>query len=154
MIYLVYNGAPKKPWSCLLEGGHLVAQAFCTGWVFWKPTCISVPTGVVVRGCVWLQWIFLKTLSIHLPIVWWVIYECTCPHHAECSAVFNQKWHDPCAPPSLFTWFYPEQLFFCSFLWMEKVLKGKRFANVEEVKQKMAEALKSITIKEFKNCFE
>ena len=36
----------------------------------------------------------------------------------------------------------------------EKVLKGKEFANVEEVKQKIAEALKSIKINEFKNCFE
>ena len=36
---------------------------------------------------------------------------------------------------------------------MKKVLKGKCFANVEEVKQKMAEALKAIKIK-FKNCLE
>ena len=37
---------------------------------------------------------------------------------------------------------------------MKKVLKGKCFANVEEVKQKMAEALKGIKVNEFKNCFE
>ena len=37
---------------------------------------------------------------------------------------------------------------------MKKVLKGKLFANVEQVKQKMAEALKGIKIVEFKNCFE
>ena len=37
---------------------------------------------------------------------------------------------------------------------MKKVLKGKCFANVEEVKQKMVEALKVIKIHEFKNCFE
>ena len=36
----------------------------------------------------------------------------------------------------------------------EKVLKSKCFVDVEEVKQKMAEALKSIKINEFKNCFE
>ena len=35
---------------------------------------------------------------------------------------------------------------------MEKVLKG--FANVEEVKQKMAEALEGIKINKFKDCFE
>ena len=34
---------------------------------------------------------------------------------------------------------------------MKKVLKGKRFADVQELKQKMAEALKSIKINEFKN---
>ena len=39
---------------------------------------------------------------------------------------------------------------------MKKFLKGKRFADVEEVKQtkKMAEALKGIKINEFKTCFE
>ena len=44
--------------------------------------------------------------------------------------------------------------FFCLFLQMKKVLKGKYFADTEEVKQKMAEALKGIKIDEFKNCFE
>ena len=37
---------------------------------------------------------------------------------------------------------------------MKKVLKGNCFADVEEVKQKTAEALKGIKIDEFKNCFE
>ena len=36
----------------------------------------------------------------------------------------------------------------------EKVLKERCFADVEEVKQKTAEALKSIKIHEFKNYFE
>ena len=36
----------------------------------------------------------------------------------------------------------------------EKLLKGKCFADVQEMKQKMVEALKSIKINEFKNCFE
>lgn len=33
-------------------------------------------------------------------------------------------------------------------------MKGKRFATVEEVKQKSPEGLKDIPISEFKNCFE
>ena len=37
---------------------------------------------------------------------------------------------------------------------MTKVFKGKHFANVEEVTQKMGEALKGIKIDEFTNCFE
>lgn len=38
---------------------------------------------------------------------------------------------------------------------MKKVLKGKRFADdVEEVKQKTAEALKGIKIDKFKHCSE
>ena len=37
---------------------------------------------------------------------------------------------------------------------MKKVLKRKHFADVEEVKQKTSEALKTIKIDEFKNCLE
>ncbi|KYN36517.1 hypothetical protein ALC56_09112, partial [Trachymyrmex septentrionalis] len=33
-------------------------------------------------------------------------------------------------------------------------MKGKRFATVEEVKQKSLEGLKDIPMSEFKNCFE
>ena len=44
--------------------------------------------------------------------------------------------------------------FFLLFPWMKKVLKEKHFANVEEVKQKMAEALKDIQMDEFKDCSE
>ena len=43
--------------------------------------------------------------------------------------------------------------FFGLFLWMKKFHKGESFADVEEVKQKVAEALKSIKIYEFKHCF-
>ena len=86
-----------------------------------------------LRKCFW------RTLSFCLPISWWVTYECTCPHHAECSAVLDQKWHDPCAPPSLITWPHPKWLCCCC---LKKVLKGKCFVDVEEVKQKMADALK------------
>ena len=39
---------------------------------------------------------------------------------------------------------------FFLFPWMKKVLKGKHFADVEEVKQKMAEALKGMKIYEFR----
>ena len=37
---------------------------------------------------------------------------------------------------------------------MKKFPKGKHFANVEEVKQKMEEALKGIKIDKLKNCLE
>ena len=38
---------------------------------------------------------------------------------------------------------------------LKKVIKGKRFASVEELKQKkMSEALKGIKINKFKNYFE
>ena len=37
---------------------------------------------------------------------------------------------------------------------MKKVLKGKRFEDVEEVKKKTTEALKGISSQEFQDCFE
>ena len=58
----------------------------------------SVPTGGVVRGCVQLQKKILKTLPMHLPISWWVIYVCTCQHHTDHSAVFDKK-NDPTPVP-------------------------------------------------------
>ena len=33
----------------------------------------------------------LRTLSVCLPISWWVVNKHICPHFAECSAVFDQK---------------------------------------------------------------
>ena len=55
--------------------------------------------------------------------------------------------HPPCSPKLA-----SNDFFFVSL--DEKVLKGKRFAIMKEVKQKPAEILKGIKIKEFKNCFE
>jgi len=37
---------------------------------------------------------------------------------------------------------------------MKRDLKGKRFQNVEEVREKMTAVLKAITLQEFQNCFE
>ena len=54
---LLIQGRTPKNWNYLLEGRPLV-QASPTKRVFWEPVCISVPAGIVVRGCVQLQWIF------------------------------------------------------------------------------------------------
>ena len=48
----------------------------------------------------------------------------------------------------------PSDFLLLLFPWMKKVLKGKHFANMEEVKQKTAEALKGTKINKFKNWFE
>ena len=37
---------------------------------------------------------------------------------------------------------------------MKRDLKGKWFQNVEEVREKMTETLKAITLQQFQNCFE
>ena len=66
----------------------------------------------------------------------------TGPHHTECSAVFDQKWHDPGAPPS------PQATFVSPD---GKNPQRETFCHVEEMKQKTAEALKGIKIDEFQN---
>ena len=43
---------------------------------------------------------------------------------------------------------------FFLFPQMKKVLKGKHFANVEEVKQKTGETLRGVKMDEIKNCSE
>ena len=147
---------PPKNWNYLLEGGPLVVQASLLAECSRNP-----PVSVYQLALLWQAgfglWNVFEDSSNTLPISWWVIYEHTCPHHTECSAVFDQKQHDPSAPPSPFTWSPclpppATSLFFCFSGW-KKVLKGKCFVDVEEVKQKMAEALKSIKIDEFRNCF-
>ena len=130
-------GEPKKPLSP-------------ARWVlWWERVCVSAPAGV--RGRAGLQWILFED-SACLPISWWVIYEHTCPHCAECSASFDQKQHDPvlCSPYS------PDLIRsdFVLFPWMKMSSKGNIFADVEDVKQKTAEALKDTQIDEFRNCSE
>ena len=51
--------------------------------------------------------------------------------------------HPPYSPDPSLSDFY-------LFPWMKKVLKWKSFADVEDMKQKMAEALKGIKTHEFK----
>ena len=48
----------------------------------------------------------------------------------------------------------PSDSFLCVFAQMKKSPQRETFCNVEEVKQKTAEALKGIKIDELKNCFE
>ena len=54
----------------------------------------------------------------------------------------NPVSHPPCLPDLAISDFF-------LFTWMKKVLKGKCFDDVGEVKEKMAEALKGIKIDKF-----
>ena len=67
---------------------------------------------------------FLKSLSVHLPISWWVIYNHNCPHHAECSAVFDKKmaW-SPCPPLRIHS-ILPQSTFSFCFPGWKKSSKG------------------------------
>ena len=78
----------------------------------------------------------------------------------------NDLWADLPTPHWVFSSFRPKRAWLPTsphspnltpsnfFPWMKKVLKGKYFADVEEVEQKPAETLKGIKIEEFKNCFQ
>ena len=95
---------------------------------------------------------FLKTLSTHLPISWWVTNKHTCPHCTECTAVFDPNWCDPCAPPFPFSRCRSKQLIIVPQ--DEKSPQGERVSRCGRDDKKMAEALKGIKSNEFKNCFE
>ena len=57
----------------------------------------------------------LKTLSKHLPISWWVIYQYKHTRNTLSVQQFlTQKWHEPHAPPSWFTLSRPSNFFFVS----------------------------------------
>ena len=66
--------------------------------------------------------------------------------------MLDPKQHQPCALPFLFTSSHPKQLFL--FPWMKKILKGKHFADVDEVKTKNRRSTKRHQIDEFQSCFE
>ena len=73
-------------------------------------------------------------LRVHLPTPRWV------------SSSFQPKMEWLPAPPSLLTQSHPEQFFFSCFPGWKKTFKGKCFADMEEVKQKMAKPLKGIKL--------
>ena len=71
-------------------------------------------------------------------------------HTAECSAAFDRKWQDSMPHPP-----YSPNLASRDFFCFPRIkIKGKHFANVEDLKQKIGEALKGIKMDKFKNCCE
>ena len=70
-----------------------------------------------------------------------MIYEHTYPHYTECSAVFDQKWHDlvphPPYSPNLKGWF--------SFVFLdEHSPQREMFYHYEEVKKKISRCTKEL----------
>ena len=119
-----------------------------------------VPNGQTVNQAFYLQ--VLKRLHDAVrrkpPKLWqsgeWWLHHDNAPAHKALSVKqfltknsVTQLLHPPYSP----------DLTPCDFFLfprMKKVLKGKSFADVEEVKRKMTEALKGITLQEFQDCFE
>ena len=82
-------------------------------------------------------------LQVHLPTLCWVL------------SSFWPKTARPLCPILPIHQISPQLTFFCLFPPDEKkILKGKRLADVEEMKQKTAEARKDTKINKFKNYFE
>lgn len=107
--------------------------------------------------CLFVFSVVVKTLSVHLSISWWVIYDppATCPHCSECSSVFHQNVMTPLPYPPYSPDFTTSTFLLLLFPWMKNVLKGKCSQwGRGKTKQKMVEALNDIKINEFKNCFE
>ena len=84
---------------------------------------------------------------------WWLHHDNAPAHKAMSVQQFltknsmTQLLHPP----------YSSDLAPCDFFLfprMNKVLKGKRFPDVEEMKRKTTEALNGITLKKFQDCFE
>ena len=133
-VCLYKGGTPQKTThNYLLQAGLLVVQASllreCS-----RNSLVSVDQLVMLWEAAFsFREFFWKVLSTCLPISGWVIYERTCPHHTECSSVFEQNGmilmpHPPYSPEVTLSNFF-------LLPWMKNVLKGKCFADVEEVKQ-------------------
>ena len=106
------QGVMKKPWNYLLEGGPLVVQAsqsrFGFSEFFWSLNTFAH--------------FMMGDLQVHLTTLHWVF------------SSFWPKMAWLSCPTFPIHWSCSEQPFFVS--WMKKVLKGKHFADVEEMKQK------------------
>jgi len=85
----------------------------------------------------------------------WLLHHDNAPAHTALSVqqfLMKNGMTTASHPPTPRTW-HPAIFFL--FPRMKRDLKGKRFRNVEEVREKKTtEALKAITLQEFQNCFE
>jgi len=83
----------------------------------------------------------------------WLLHHDSAPAHTALSVrnlLTKNGMTTASHPPTPGTWH--SAIF--SFPRMKRDLKGKRFQNVEEVREKTTEALKAITLQELRNCFE
>ena len=97
----VWGGPPPNQNYCL-EGRPLVVQAFPITWVFYEPICISVPAGIVVRGCIQFQQFFWRLFQ-HVCLFHYGWFMSTSAHNFQIDQQFLTKnVITPSAPPSLF----------------------------------------------------
>jgi len=119
-----------------------------------------VPQGQTVNQQFYLE--VLKRLCDavrrKLPKLWWsgewLLHHDNFPAHTALSVrqFLMKNGMTTALHPSYFPDLAPCDFFL--FPRMKRDLKGKRFQNVEEVREKTTEALKAITLQDFQNCFE
>ena len=140
-------GGPQKIQNYLLEGGPLVDRLPQLGGCSRNPSVSLWQLALLWEAVLGFSDSFLKTQHMCPFHDGWLP---RAPAHTLLSVQqFLPKMARLEAPPSLFTQSHPGQLGFCFPGW-NRSSKGKRFANVEEVKQKKAEALKGIKINKLK----
>ena len=96
------QGETPRNLNYLLDSWPLVVQASLLGDCTRNPSVSVYQLVLLWEAMFSISKLFLKTLSKHLPILWLVIYKHICPHQAENSAIFEQKWHGFCVPHSLY----------------------------------------------------
>ena len=146
------RGDPKNPE--LSPGGRAPCS---TGF----PCSVSL-LGPHLYQCA--SWCCCKSLHSASVNFFWRLFQCSCPFPdgwfttapAHTVLSVQQFWiksrMTPC--PTLPIYLILPWATFLLFPYMKKILKGKCFIVVKEVKQKTSEALKGIKMDEFKSCFK
>ena len=130
----IWGWTPPKR-NYFLEGGLLVVLVFLARSVFLVYQLVFLWEAEFGCGE------FCED-STHLLISWWVIYECTCLPAPTVQQLLTKNIMTPMPRSPCSSYLTPSDLFL--FPWMKKVHKRKRFADMEEVKQQMAEAPEGI----------
>ena len=101
-----------------------------------------------------------QILTKERPELWrsgeWLLHHGNAPAHTALSVLqfLTKSGMTTASHPLYSPDLAPSDFFFPLFPRTKRDLKGKRFQNVEEVREKTTEALKAITLQEFQNCSE
>ena len=149
----IQGGPPKRPeLSC--RGWSPYSTGFPQLDEWFKSPSISVAS-----------WCCCEKLCLASEKIFWGLFQRICPFHngrfmstpahttLSVQQFLTKNSMTPVPHPPYSSSLTQSAFYFVSSD-KKKVLKGNHFASVEEVNQKMAEALKGIKMNEFKTCFE
>ena len=115
--YNIWGGTPQN-WNYLMEGGPLQYRLPPLGECSRNPSVSVHQLALLWEAALTFSELFLKTLSMCLPLSWWVTYERTRPPHWVFSSFWSKMaWLPLRAPPTLFTPSHHKRLFL--FPWMK-----------------------------------